>query len=74
MGRVGVYYIGSNGRQAEDCKVHCEWLEAAESSPFSSDSGFDVGQDFKSAKASISPNVNISLSQNVTITCKKLGQ
>jgi hypothetical protein len=74
MGRVGVYYIENNGWQAEHCKVHCEWLETAESSPFSSDSGFDVEQDFKGAKASISPNVNISLNQNATITCTKLGQ
>lgn len=74
MGRVGVYYIENNGWQAEHCKVHCEWLETAGSRPVSSDGGFDVEKDFKGAKASVSPSIDITMSQNADISCTKLGQ
>jgi len=69
-GRVGVYYFENNGAQADKgCTAHCEWVDDKGNVNPSDGGKWDIDENYKGAKASVSLNFDIKDSRNAKLSC-----
>ncbi len=69
-GKVGVFYFENNGSQADKgCVAHCEWVDTKGKSETSDSPKYDIPEDFKGSKASVSLSFDILESKNAKLTC-----
>jgi len=70
-GRVGVFYFENNGAQADKgCTAYCEWVDNKGNVEPSNSNKWDIDENYKGAKGSVSLNFDIVDSRNAKLSCE----
>ena len=69
-GQVGLFYFENNGAQADKgCTAHCEWVDNKGKVEPTNSPKWNIDEDYKGAKGSVSVSFNILTSQNAKLSC-----
>lgn len=69
-GPVGIYYFENNGAQADKgCTAHCEWVDHKGNVEPSNSSKWDIDENYKGAKGSVTKSFDILESRNAKLSC-----
>ncbi|MBR0851597.1 hypothetical protein JQ543_27900 [Bradyrhizobium diazoefficiens] len=67
---MGVFYFENNGAQADKgCTAHCEWVDNKGHVEPTNGGKWDIDEDFKGAKGSVSLDFDIIDSQKARLSC-----